>query len=279
MKQVIIIGILALLAIPNLIAQGVLEEQKKTLFSDERTVGLNINSNGIGGSYRYARYIDARNRWHYDFEIDYVKHPKEYKSIIAYDYHTRRFVFGKENFFWETKAYIGRHHEIYRKYDKSSISVKLFYAGGISLGFEKPIYYDIYYYNSIGEVIDSEVKTFDPSIHLYNYAGTASFLMGFDEIKVIPGLTAKAGFNFEYSEKEPLVHTLEVGVGFTLYPKSIEIMATEERNFFFFQMYLGYRFGNVIDISDVARAKSRKERRNELREARDQMPSRRLFNF
>ncbi len=256
-----------------------MEEQKKTLFSDERTIGININSNGIGANYRYARYIDARNRWHYDFDLDYVKHPKEYKSIIAFEYYTRRFVFGKENFFWETKGYIGRHHELYRKHDKSSISVKLFYSGGLSLGFQKPIYYDILYYNSFGEVIDSEIKTFDPSIHLYNYGGTASFTKGLNEIKVIPGLAVKAGFNFEYSEKEPLVHALEAGIEFTVYPRDIEIMATEESNFFFFKMYLGYRFGNVVDISDVAKAKSRKERRNELRDAKQQSPSRQFRIF
>ncbi len=56
-------------------------------------------------------------------------------------------------------------------------------------------------------------------------------------------------------------------------------MATEESNFFFFKMYLGYRFGNVIDISDVAKAKSRKERRNELREAKQQMPPRQFMRF
>ena len=100
-----------------------------------------------------------------------------------------------------------------------------------------------------------------------------------DEIKVIPGFTAKAGFNFEYSEKQPIVHALEAGLEFTIYPKSIEIMATEENNFYFFKMYLGYRFGSVVDISDVAKAKSRKQRRNEIREAKEQMPPRQFMRF
>ena len=249
------------------------------MFSNEQTVGLNLNSNGIGLNYRYARYIDYRNRWHYDIDFNYIKHPKEYKSVIAFDYYTRRFIYGKQNLFWETKAYIGRHRELYRKHDASSISIKLFYSGGISLGFQKPIYYDIYRYDIYGQVIDSEIKKFDLSEHQYNYGGTASFFKGFDELKVIPGLTAKAGFNFEYSKNEPIVHALEVGIGVTLYPTSIEIMANEETNYFFFKMFLGYRFGNIIDISDVGRAKSRKERRQERQNAMQQMPSRGILRF
>jgi hypothetical protein len=278
-NRFIVIIILALLLIPEVHGQGILEAQKKTLFSNEQSVGLNLNSNGIGLNYRYARYIDYRNRWHYDIDFNYIKHPKEYKSVIAFDYYTRRFVYGKQNLFWETKAYIGRHHELYRKHDASSISIKIFYSGGISLGFQKPIYYDIYRYDIYGQVIDSEVKKFDLSEHLYNYGGTASFFKGFDELKVIPGLTAKAGFNFEYSEKEPIIHAIEVGIGVTIYPTSIEIMANEETNFFFFKMYLGYRFGNIIDISDVGRAKSRKERRLERQNAMQQMPSRGNLSF
>lgn len=279
MKRFILNSIFFIFMLPTVFGQGILEEQKKTLFSDEQTFGINVNSNGIGAGYRYARYMDARNRWHFDFELDYVKHPKEYKSTISIDYYTKRFVFGKQNLFWEAKAYFGRHHELYRKADKSSVSVKLFYAGGISIGFQKPIYYEILYYGNNLLIDSTTVSTFDPAVHLYNYGGTASFFKGLNETKIIPGLTFKGGFNFEYSEREPLVHALEAGIGITVYPKSIEIMATEERNFLFFQMYVGYRFGNIIDISDVGQAKSRKERRQELREAQQQMQRRRILNF
>lgn len=279
MKRFILSSILFVFLFPLLMGQGILEEQKKTLFSDEQTFGLNVNSNGIGTSYRYARYMDARNRWHYDLELDYVKHPKEYKSTIAIDYYTRRFVYGKENLFWEVKGYLGRHQELYRKADKSSISVKLFYAGGLSIGFQKPVYYDILYYGNNLLIDSSTVGTFDPAIHLYNYGGTASFFKGLNETKIIPGLTFKGGFNFEYSEREPLVHALEVGIGVTVYPKSIKIMATDESNYAFFQMYVGYRFGNIIDISEVGQAKSRKEKRQELREAQQEVSRRRILNF
>jgi len=278
-KNHLVAGILLLILIPGLKGQGVIEEESRTLFSDERTIGANVYSNGMGVSYRYARYIDARNRWHYDIDLNYVKHPKEYKTTIAIEYYTRRFVYGKENLFWESKGYIGRHQELFRKTDKSSISVRLFYSGGISLGFQKPIYYNILYYDTYGWITDSDIQKFDPAIHLYNYGGTASFFKGFDELKVIPGLTVKAGFNFEYSEREPIVHALEAGLSATVYPKSIEIMATDDQNFFFFNLYAGYRFGNIIDISEAGQAKSRKERRKERQDAMRQSGNMRLLRF
>ncbi len=201
-----------------------------------------------------------------------MKHPKEYKSVVAIDYYTQRFVYGKENLFWELKGQIGNQHELFRKYDFSSISIKMHYTGGVSLGFLKPIYYEIYSYNRIGKVSAIEMSRFDPSVHLYNYGGTASFTKGFDELKVVPGLTVNAGLNFEYSEREPLIHALEAGLGFTVYPANIKIMATDENNFFFFNLYVGYRFGNMIDVSESGRAKSWKERRKERKDAMQQTP-------
>ncbi|MEX0983104.1 MAG: hypothetical protein WD577_03305 [Bacteroidales bacterium] len=266
-----LLNILLLLMLPVKIAsgQGTIGDQPKMLFNDEQTFGVFLNSNGLGADYRFARYVNVRRDRIYEFSFDYVKHPKEYKSVVAYDFYTSRFVFGKENLFWELKGQIGNQHEIFRKYDFSSISIKMAYSGGISLGFQKPIYYEIITINSSGQITAREEKLFDPSIHLYNYGGTASFTKGFDELKVIPGITFNTGFNFEYSEREPMIHALEVGMGLTVYPKNIRIMATEENNYFFFNLSLGYRFGTMIDISEAARAKSRKERRQERREGRE----------
>lgn len=247
--------------------QGIISDQPKLLFSNERTFGAFLNSNGIGADYQFARYIDARNDRIYQISFDYLKHPKEYKSIVNYEYFTRRFVYGKQNIVWEVKGHFGNQHELYRKYDFSSISIRWFYTGGISLAFQKPIYYDIVAYNSIGQPTKVDEQKFDPAIHPYNYGGNSGFFKGIDELIVTPGITIKTGFCFEYSEREPLVHALEAGISFTAYPKEIEIMATDEINYFFFKIYAGYRFGTLLNISESAMAKSRKARRLERKAA------------
>lgn len=256
-----------LLLVPKIMAQGEINEDAPTLFTNEQSFGVFLNSNGFGADFTYGTYVNARNRWVYSFNTDYVKDPKEFKSIVPYDYYTRRFVFGKLNHFLELKGYAGRQTELFTKSDKSSISIRLFYQGGLSLGLLKPIYYEILTFNSSGQAVSSEEKLFDPAIHYYNYGGTAAFTKGLDEIKVVPGLTARAGLTFEYSEREPIVHALEAGLGISAYPTDIRIMDNDQKNFFFFQMYVGYRFGTILDISDAARAQSRKERRQERKDA------------
>ncbi len=242
------------------------------LFNNEQTIGLFLNSNGVGADYRFSKYIKATQDRIFQASFNYVKHPKEYKSVVPYDFYTRRYVYGKENLFWELKGLIGNQQELFRKYDLSSVSIKMAYSGGVSLGFQKPIYYEIITISPNFDILSREEKKFDPAIHHYNYGGTASFTKGFDELKIIPGITVNTGLIFEYSEREPMIHALETGMSLTVYPKDINIMATEENNFFFFNFFIGYRFGTMIDISDAARAKTRKERREERRMGQPQIP-------
>jgi hypothetical protein len=242
-------------------AQGEIDSQTKILFRNESSFAVSLHSNGFGMNYRYGKWKDAFNQLIYDVDFSYVKHPKEVKTIIAYNYITRRYVYGKENLFWELKGYIGWQKELYRKYDRSGISVRLFYSGGGTLGFLKPIYYDVISFSGSGEITSSEAQKFNPSIHQSNINGRSSFFMGFDELKVLPGLTAKTGLSFEYSERDEIIHALEAGVNITAYPKRIPIMATEDNSFFFLTLTVGYRFGRVIDISDAAKSRAWREKR------------------
>ena len=108
-----------------------------------------------------------------------------------------------------------------------------------------------------------EYMKFDLSIHQNLIGGRGPFFMGFDELKVIPGLVGKAGLSFEYGQKDAVIHALEAGLSLTVYPKEITIMATEKNNYLFFNLMVGYRFGTIVDISEGARAKSRKQRRQD----------------
>lgn len=272
MRRLLIIPVIALLLTPVVRGQGEIDEELKMLFTDESSFGAFLQSNGLGVNYRYTRFINARNNWILDADFNYLKDPKEMKSMVIYDYFTKRFVYGKKNLFWELKAFGGRQHELFSKYDRSSISVRAFYSGGITLGFEKPIYYEILTVGSLGEIIDTEEKKFDPSIHETNYGGRASFFKGFNELRVMPGLSVKAGLSFEYSERQQVINALEAGIGASIYPRKIEIMASEQNQFYYFHLYVGYRFGAVIDISESARAKNWLERRRERQEAMDQLP-------
>jgi hypothetical protein len=256
----------------SLFAQGEIDDQTHVLFRDETTFAVFLNSNGFGINYRYGFFRNARNQFLLDADLAYVKHPKEVKTQVAYDYTTHRYVFGKENLFWELRGGAGWQKELYRKYDRNGISVRLFYGGGITMGFLKPIYYEVFTFSAIGEATDPEFKKFDPAIHQSQIGGRGPFFMGFDELSVVPGLTGKAGMSFEYSQRDAVVHALEAGVILTAYPKRIPIMATDQNNFLFFTLSVGYRFGRIKDISEAARAKSWKERRQEKKSQQSPLP-------
>lgn len=256
----------------TLIGQGEIDEQRHTLFRDESTFGTFLNSNGFELNYRHGFYRNAKNQFIVDVDFAYVKHPKEVKTQVIYDYSTRRYVYGKKNLFWELKGLAGWQKELYRKYDKNGISVRMFYGGGVSLGFLKPIYYEVFTFSSVGGETERDYKKFDAAIHQTEIGGRGPFFMGFSELGVVPGLTAKTGLSFEYSQRDAIIHALEAGVSLTLYPKKIPIMATDLNNFLFFKLSVGYRFGNIVDISEAARAKSRRERREERKTQNSPLP-------
>ena len=276
MKKLVIHVILLALTAPLLHGQGEIDEQGGMLFQDESSFGVFLNSNGFGVNYRYGFWRNARNRFILDGDLTYVKHPKEVKVQAPYSYNTRRYVFGKQNLFWELKGLAGWQRELYRKHDRTGIAVRMYYSGGLSLGFLKPIYYQIYTISPIGEAESYEYLKFDPAIHQNLIGGRGPFFMGFDELGLVPGLTAKTGMSFEYSERNVVIHALEAGIGITAYPRKIPIMATEKNTFLFFNLSVGYRFGTVIDISEAARAKTLKEKWQE-RKARKAEAEQPLF--
>ncbi len=272
MRRSYILILIVMLSAGSLFAQGELDEQKRVMLRDESSFAASLNSNGFGGNYRYGFWRNARNQFILDAGLDYVKHPKEVKSAIPYNYNTHRYVYGKENLFWELKGMAGWQKELYRKIDRTGISVRLYYGGGLSIGFLKPIYYKVFSTSPIGEILSEEYLKFDPGIHQQVIGGRGPFFMGFNEIKVVPGLTGKTGLSFEYSQKDAIVHALEAGISLTVYPKAIPIMATEQNSFFFFTLTVGYRFGRIIDISEASSSKTWKEKRAERKTQKEALP-------
>lgn len=261
-----------ILASLPLLAQGEIDDQIRVMFRDESSYGGFLYSNGFGINYRYGFWRNAKNQFILDADLTYVKHPKEVKTQVAYSYSTRRYVYGKENLFWELKGMAGWQKELFRKNDKNGLSIRLFYAGGVSIGFLKPIYYEVFSFSSIGEATNPELQKFSPAIHQTQIGGRGPFFMGFDELSIVPGLSGKTGLSFEFSEKDAIIHALEAGINLTVYPKAIPIMVTEQNNFLYFNLMVGYRFGNIIDISEAARAKPWKERRKERKEEGSPFP-------
>lgn len=253
----------------DLHAQGEFDPQERILYRNERTYGAFLNSNGIGVDFSFAKRINARNHTLYQGEFLYLQHPKEIKLSNSF-YSNKSFVFGKTHSFFELRGQYGRMSELFRKNDAGGLSIRYFYSIGPTIGFLKPVYYEIIYLTGAPDEYFTRTEKFSPSVHQSSILGRASFFEGVDEISIVPGASVKVGMTFEYSRQDKKINAIEVGAGLDVFPKDIPIMATEKNSFYFLNLFAGVRFGKAIDISDAALAKRQSffDRLKEQREIR-----------
>lgn len=249
MKKLLILAVAFSFLVLSLNGQGDLNEQQKVFFRNEKSFGIQLNTDGIGFSYRTAKRTDYLNKNIIEYEFGTLKHPKEYKLNNPYTQGSS-FVFGKLNFPMYFRASLGRQHELYKKADLGGVAIRYFYSGGPVLVLYKPIYYKVIYPVSLNEYLIREEK-FNSSIAVpQEIWGRASFTKGISETKVLPGIYAKTGFNFEYSKEDKVIHAIEIGATLSAYWKEIPIMASSDNQSIFFSLFVSYRFGIVVNPLD-----------------------------
>jgi hypothetical protein len=247
MKKLLIIVILFYGCAFTIFAQGDLNNQQKVFFRNERSFGLLLSSDGMGISYREAKRVDFLNKRFFEIEAGNLKHPREYKISNPLYQTPGTFVFGKLNTVFYIRGSYGHQRELFKKADLGGVAIRYFYEGGPVFALYKPIYYKILYpvsqYNFEIKEEKIDVNTHQP----YDIYSKSSFTKGLGETKILPGLYAKAGFNFEYSREDKVIHAIEVGGQINGFPKKIPIMATTDNKAVFFSIFVSYRFGVVID--------------------------------
>jgi hypothetical protein len=249
MKKLLITAVIMLFSGISLYAQGELNEQQKVFFRNERSFGILLNTDGIGVSYREAKRIDYRNKTLLEIDAGNLRDPKEYKQTSPYT-QGGSYVFGKLNSTFYLRAGLGHQHELFKKADLGGIAIRYFFTAGPVLAIYKPIYYKVLYLLSANEYEVKEEK-FDASIAIpQDIYSKASFTKGLDETKVMPGLYAKAGFNFEYSKEDKIIHAIELGAQVNAFPVKIPIMAVAPNKAVFFSLFVSYRFGIILDPLD-----------------------------
>ena len=249
MKKLLFI-LFSVLITTFLSGQGEINDQEKVFFRNEKSVSLSLRTDGFGFGYREGKRIDYLNKRLYEFDFGTFKHPKEYKTTSYYV--NSSYVFGKINSAFYLSGGIGAQHEVFKKADLGGIAVRYFYSGGLSLALYKPIYYkvaniyvpvgsDVYY-------IDITEEKFEESIQSpEDIYSKSSFTKGLNEIKVIPGVYAKTGLNFEYSIEDKSIQAIEVGAQISGFPKQIPIMASDINKAIFFSLFVSYRIGIIVD--------------------------------
>lgn len=246
-RRLLILLIFLIFGQSLLFAQGEIDQQQRIFFRNERSFAALLNSDGFGLSYREAKRVDYRNKRFFEFEAGTLKHPREYRLSNPYYQTTGSFVFGKLNSVVYLRGSYGHQHELFRKADLGGVAIRYFFSGGPVVAVYKPIYYKILY-PLTANFYEVREEKFNIQIHQpYDIYSKASFLKGVGEMKVLPGLFAKGGLNFEYSKEDKLIHAIEIGTQISAFPKKIPIMATDDNRIVFFSLFASYRFGVVID--------------------------------
>jgi hypothetical protein len=234
----------------TLLSQGEISEQPRIFYRNEKSVGILVNSNGLGINGRYASRINARKKTIYELDFVGIKHSKEYKYSNPYN-SNKTFVFGKLNSFFDLRVGYGKQKEMFRKVDKGGISIRRYFSFGPTLGILKPIYYEVLQPTSDPFQYNLVTEKFVTHLNQQYIYGKASFFKGFNEISVVPGAYARFGLSFEYSKSDITIHALETGLILDAFPKKIPIMDTEENDFLFLTLFVSIRFGRVVDASGI----------------------------
>lgn len=235
----------------KLSAQEGQDDLPKIFYRNEKTVGIYLNSNGWSAGYRYGSRVNFFEKKIYDVDFSIIKHPKEIKSTSTF-LTSESFIFGKLNNLFDLRLGYGKQNELFVKKDPGSIAIRYFYSFGPSIAIQIPIYYETLYPVNDSLFAVREEK-FNPDIHTSgDISGKSSFFTGFNELSVIPGAFIKTGFNFEFSQSDLIIHTLEAGVMFQAYLNSLEIMAVDDNQQFLFSLFVSYRIGKIVNAQEIS---------------------------
>lgn len=221
-----------------------MEEEGEFIFNKQSIFGIKLNTDGYGISYEKGKFKTPRKTRLLMFELNEKKHKKEDKDAGSFDIfgNVNQYIFGKQNNFFQFKAGYGYQYLIGGKSNKNGIAVSALWAGGLSLGMEKPYYVDV----QDLETNDRTRKTFDQIFEdpgKYAVLGASGFTVGWGELKVNPGAHAKGALRFDYGRFNEVVSAIEAGVNLEYYAKGVPQMVYNDPKHLFFNAYVTLLFG------------------------------------
>jgi hypothetical protein len=139
----------------------------------------------------------------------------------------------------------GINQTLSEKANKNSVGINLFGAMGPCLGFLKPNYVVIEVPDPINlQYVTKSVK-YNPEVHKYeDIVGYAPFRYGFNETKMLMGLSFKAGVNFNWGYYSHEFRSIELGCMIDYLPSKPEILHGVANKSVFSAFYVSFAFGN-----------------------------------
>ncbi len=249
MKYLLRFIILFQLLISALDSKAQIEEEfdsiaDNILFTREMNGSIIIHSQGWGLEYRIGRSQTVNKTLMFEFNLLEMKDPKEIKSLNPFFTNTRSYIYGKLNTLYITRLGMGQQQMLNRKPYFGGVELRLFYFGGLSVAFAKPVYLEIIKLDPGSYRYITVTERYNPDEHFPdNIYGRASFTKGFDKLKPYPGGYLKAGLGIDFGTINQKPKTVEVGAVLDFYAKPVPIMAFRDANQFFLTLYVSIGIG------------------------------------
>jgi hypothetical protein len=224
--------------------EGVIAYRKHTIF------GIKLTNDGYGFFLDVGRGQSITKSLLFQLDFAERKHPKEDKQSNPFIPSTP-FIYGKINFFYPLKLGVQQQILLGNKSNKNGVSVTANFGGGISLALLRPYMLDIFD-TALGKRRNIKYESADSSLFTNNErlisptdlsVSGPRLGSGWNQMKITPGLYAKAALRFDYARFNEVVNALEVGVTGEFYAKKIPQIVFVPYKQFFTNIYVAILFG------------------------------------
>lgn len=222
------------------------EEEGVIKYKKHTAIGAKLTTDGYGGFIEVSRAQSVKRALLFQLDISERKHLKEIKQSNIYDIYgtTSPLIYGKINFFYPVRLGVQQQFLLGNKGNKNGVSITANGGGGLIAGILRPYLVEVQK-NAGGQ---SEFVKYDPAdtaSYFLNgpYIGGPNLGTGWNQMKVTPGLYAKAAVRFDFGKYNEMLNAVEVGVSGEFYSKKIPQMVFNKDKQAFFSAYVAIIFG------------------------------------
>jgi hypothetical protein len=215
------------------------QEEGEIIFNKQSIFGVKLSTDGYGLSYEWGKFKSSRVATIFQVELNEKKHKKEKRISLFTGFNFNSLVYGKMNNFYQLKFGVGQQRIIGGKGNKNGVGVMAIYGIGASAGLVKPYYVDVE--DNFGQRVRKTYPTIIDSGYLEQ--GASGFTVGWKDVKIRPGIHAKAAMRFDYGRFNETVTAIEVGLNGEFYASKVPQMAFNKEKQFFFNAYISLLLG------------------------------------
>ncbi|MFZ9262004.1 MAG: hypothetical protein ACO3AA_01625 [Chitinophagaceae bacterium] len=227
------------------------EEEGVPAFEKHNITSIKNHHDGFGIAFEKGISKSPYKTTIFQLELGEKQHRKEQKQSTSgainggFAYFGRPFVFGKQNIFYQAKLGVGKQIMIGGKSNKNGVAVYGVFVGGISAGLLRPYYIQFSVDTGVA-YLKYQADTKDAFLNLdptKDIIGGSGLKKGWNEIKVNPGLYAKASLRFDWARFNHVVSAIEVGFMADFYTQKVVQMIDLPGKTFFPTGFLALNFG------------------------------------